>query len=194
MTVVCDDYLNFIYQDIKANQIHADKKNISETYGEILFSGVNQLLSSVNLTERDVFFDLGSGLGKLVLQVFMLSPAREVCGIELIPELHQQANLMADRTKRELPWFYTNGRQLRLMQGSFLSVSFSGATVVLISSPCFSPDLLCQLASIIDQTPTIHTVLTMRPLPMLERFVFKRAIRIHCSWDVALCYQLVAKQ
>lgn len=161
---------------------------IELTYGEILYPSMEKLLSKISLSEEDIFIDLGSGLGKLVLQVFLCTRVKEACGIEIIPTLHKQALLAAERVERELPAFYCNDRRLYFLQGSFLELPLERASIVLIGSPCFSPTMLDTLAQIISNIPRIHTVLTLRPLPLLEGFIFKEAVRVETSWDTALCY------
>jgi hypothetical protein len=62
------------------------------TYGEFPLASVARLLSQLPLGPDDVFVDLGSGGGRLVLGVSMLWPQLRACmGMELLPELHALA-------------------------------------------------------------------------------------------------------
>src|SRR3990167_7081695 len=151
---LCWRYLNLIYQDMHD---HSFKKNLSETNGEILYASINKLLSLIPLTKEDVFFDLGAGVGKIVLQVFLKTAVKEAAGIELLPELHEKAIIAVQKIQRDLPEFYADNRKLTMIQGSFLDVPFSNATVVLVGATCFPPSLLNALGKIIDKTPSIHT-------------------------------------
>ncbi|GIL50971.1 hypothetical protein Vafri_7046 [Volvox africanus] len=63
----------------------------SATYGEITVDGVMQLLRNVPLQQDDVLVDLGSGLGRLVLQVACSASLRRCVGIELSASRHKQA-------------------------------------------------------------------------------------------------------
>jgi hypothetical protein len=186
---LCQQYLHLLYQNIYGHGV-SDRQNtnISETYGEILYKSMDVLLSEIPLSAQDVFFDLGSGLGKVVIQVFLNSAVKESCGIEIIPELYQKSHLAAQKVQHELPDFYLGGRKLTFLLGSFLDISLATASVVLIGSPCFSQDILYPLGKIIDSMPSIHSVLTLRPIGTLKHFSFKKVIRIECSWDTALCY------
>lgn len=184
---LCQQYLHIVYHDVPVHGTYADQ-NIAKTYGEILYPGIDKLLSAITLTDDDVFVDLGSGLGKPVMQVFLKSTVREAYGIEIVPELHQQALLAAQRVENDLPDFYAGGRKCRFLLGDFLELPLTTATVVLICSQCYSQDMLLALSKIINHSTNIHTVLTLRPLPTLRRLPFKEAIRIECSWDTALCY------
>src|SRR5262245_5708685 len=87
---VCQQYLNILYHNIYGHRLnHRQNKSISETYGEILYPSIDKLLTELSLTEQDVFLDFGSGLGKVVIQVFLRSEVKESCGIEIIPELYE---------------------------------------------------------------------------------------------------------
>lgn len=182
---LCQQYLNILYCDAHP---HYKKQSLAEQQGEILYPSVNKLLSMAELSGQDVFADLGSGIGKLVTQAFLLSPVKEALGIEIVSELHQQAALTAQCLQEELPDFFVDDRKLTFLHGSFLELSIARATVVLICSTCFDQPLLQALGEIINATPGIRMVFSLRPISTLQRLVFKKTVRVECSWDSALCY------
>ena len=184
LSSLCQQYLQTIYRD----KVLPATTTIAETYGEIFYESVEKLLAAIPLTETDIFCDLGSGLGKLVAQVMLTTPAQEGRGIEINPHLHAQALLAKQRIEQDYPALVQQGRTLSFVNGDFLTAPLTGATVALIASPCFSPLLLNSLGKRLDATPTIHTVLSLRPIATLERLHFKKTIRVECSWDTALCY------
>lgn len=185
---LCQHYLDILYEGAVGHCEREKNNNMAETYGEILYPSVDKLLSKIQLSNEDVFVDLGSGLGKLALQVFLKSHVKEVCGIEIVPELHVQALKAALRVQSELPGFYQGDRKLTFLCDDFLEISLATATVVLICSPCFSQDIVYSLGEKINNTPSIRTVLALRPMPTLRHLSFKKTIRLECSWDTALCY------
>ena len=185
---LCQHYLMTLYSDALPKQDITSRAAVTETYGEITYSSVNKLISSISLTEQDVFVDLGSGKGQVVIHVFLNSLVKEACGIELLPKLHDRAIAASRRLQSELPVFFHGSRKINFLLGSFLDIPFTKATVVFINSTCFTQSLLNELGQLIENTPSIHTVLSLRPINTLKRLVFKKAIRIECSWDSALCY------
>ncbi len=187
---LCQHYLTILYSDEPPKQgtVTLSQNLIGETYGEILYPSINKLISSITLTEQDVFVDLGSGKGQVVIQLFLNSLVKEAYGIELLPKLHDSALAAAKRLRSELPDFFHETRKIHFLSGSFLDISFATATVAFINSTCFTQSLVNELGLIIENTPSIHTVLSLRPMGTLKRLVFKTAIRIECSWDSALCY------
>ena len=184
---LCEKYLSILYQNGADTQAHRSGSQITETLGEILSPSVNKLFSLMPLTSDDVFVDLGSGLGKIVIQAFLQSDVREAIGIEIVPWMHECATKAASRLQQHMPELFAN-RKLTFLSGDFLSTSFNAATVALINATCFGPELLHALGRIIEQTPSIHTVFSMRPIPDLQRLHFRRAVSVECSWDAALCY------
>lgn len=187
--LICQHYLALLYKNSRGGGIHTrQKENIAETYGEILYESVNKLFSFYSPHKQDIFIDFGSGLGKLVIQTFLNTEAKQVIGIEIIPELHQQSLFAATRVQAELPEFFAENRKLTFLLGDFFDFSFDTATIALISSPCFDQHMLHKLGNLINDTPSIHTVFSLRPITTLTRLTFKRTIRIEGSWDTALCY------
>lgn len=182
---LCQDYLTLLYPN---EQGHSSTKNLSETYGEILYPSMDKLISLLAMTEDDIFLDLGSGKGKIVTQVFLNSCVKEAKGIEILPHLHQVATHTADRLITELPEFFSGNRKLTFIQEDFFQTSLTGSTLAYLGSTCFNQSMLHQLGALINQTPSIHTVLTLRPMYFLKRFQLQQILRVECSWDSALCY------
>ncbi len=60
-------------------------------YGEISYEGLQALLEHMDVGPDSVFYDFGSGLGKVVSQCFITSGARKVVGIEMAETRHSQA-------------------------------------------------------------------------------------------------------
>jgi len=67
----------------------------ASVYGEVLPEGVQAVLDEINtampLTAEDVFYDLGSGTGKVAIHAALVTPCRRVVGIELADTRHQHA-------------------------------------------------------------------------------------------------------
>ena len=73
---------------------HKGNKHIkSDTYGEITWKGVNQIISCLDLEETKdlVFLDIGSGHGKMVMHMALQTPIKKSIGIELNKNRHKEA-------------------------------------------------------------------------------------------------------
>src|SRR5579863_2582879 len=101
----CQRYLQSIYQPLQDQSTRQKYKvdHINETNGEILYPSVNKLLSITPLTASDIFVDLGSGSGKITLQIFLTTLAQEARGIEIVPQLHQLALQAEQQVRQDLP-------------------------------------------------------------------------------------------
>lgn len=188
--IPCQNYLDSVFNPMLGDGARSleQKSQISATYGEILYPAIEKLISLTPLTQNDVFVDLGSGIGKIVLQVFMNTQVREARGIELSPELHAQAIQANQRIYSEFPHFYTHNRKIEFLSGSFLDISLTDVTIALVNSLCYSQAFLHQLGQVIDAAPSIHTFMSLRPILTMRRLKFKKAIPVECSWDTSLCY------
>lgn len=187
LDTLCQYYLSLLYHEVQREN-KPSREKISESYGEILYAGVDKLLATLPLSSEDIFIDFGSGLGKIVIQFFLKSPVKAAYGIEILPALHKQAEKIAQKLQNDLPEFYAENRKLEFISGSFLELPFMKATVALINSTCFTQALLNNLGKRIESSSTIHTVISTRPIRTLESLPFKKAISVECSWDSALFY------
>src|SRR5437773_12422235 len=63
---------------------------------------LRRVLPRRSVSERDVFLDVGSGMGRAVLEAAAAYPFARVIGIELVRELHEVAQQNMARTTRRL--------------------------------------------------------------------------------------------
>jgi hypothetical protein len=63
---------------------------------------LRRALPTSSVSERDVFIDLGSGMGRAVLEAAAVYPFRRVIGVELVEDLHEIAEQNMTRTSRRL--------------------------------------------------------------------------------------------
>lgn len=167
------------------------QSGINSTYGEMHYFSVKKLIHYLNITPEDVFVDLGSGLGKLALQVFIQSQAGKVIGIEALSFLNQQTYPVLPHAREKFPECWENNRVFKLIEDNFLTAHWEDPTIIYTCSTCFRMDLLDAIGLKINDTPSVKQVLSLRPLPTLNRFQLKRVFTVECSWDSALCYHYV---
>lgn len=182
---ICEQYLNILYRDTIAK---FTPYTIAETSGEILYGSIKKLIPHMSLSDKDVFADFGSAKGKIISQIFLTTPVQSAIGIEIVPEHHQIALKISEKIQNDLPHLYENNREMTFVCGDFLKISLQHITVALINATCFPPDLVDKLGAVINNTPSIRSVFSLRPLAKLQRLAFKKVIPIECSWDSTLCY------
>jgi len=184
MSKVIKEYVGSFYQDVDKKVF--TKKIISDTYGEILFEGIEKIVAKLALNSQDVIYDLGSGLGKPLLQIALQQEVQQLCGIEYNADLHFTAQATLKRFLYEAAKIIKT-KELNLIHGDFLRIPFSDATIVFILSTCFSHPMLEKLADKINQLEKIRYVISLKALPNLN-LSFKKSFRVECTWDSALCY------
>lgn len=92
-------------------------------YGEITNKGTDKLIDifKSNLTESDIFYDLGSGKGKLAIDIASKTSVKKVFGIELHKErFNESINSLKD----------LNIDNVSFINKDFLDVDLSKATIV----------------------------------------------------------------
>jgi hypothetical protein len=87
------------------------------------------------------FFDLGCGVGKVVMHMIIAGHARTATGIELDAGRHNASVLLAQELFSSGEFSTTtmagDGARLRLLQGNMLGFDLSEAEVLYLNQDCF---------------------------------------------------------
>lgn len=165
----------------------------NELYGELYYYSVVKLLKYLNITDQDHFLDLGSGVGKVVLQVFMSTKAASATGIEINNNRSIIANKIKNLVQQELPEIFTLKKTLNFISGDFLKHNFNNITIIYICSTVFSLELLHAIGEKINTMYNIRQIISFRHLSNLHNFQLTNKIFVHGDWDYAACYLYVRK-
>lgn len=193
-TTSCLDYMDTLYQGISGfisyqpgEKEERKKQKVFLTYGEILPSSMDVLIESLSIHSNDVFYDLGSGIGKVPLHFFLKTPVRKAVGIEASKERHHSANNVYRAIKQRFPEVFNNRCQLECIQENFLTANISDATIVYSCSTCFDETLLSEMGQVLDNCVNLKYVLTMKPIPMVFLTLLD-VFEVECTWDKVECY------
>lgn len=120
------------------------------TYGECTPEAVAHILTVAGAKPGEVFYDLGSGTGKMVVYAAFLVPLKKSVGVELLPELHDAAALAGDRYRKEIQPQFTDARRstaLSFLQGDIFEADLTDADIVVSHCcTCFDDALMQQLS------------------------------------------------
>lgn len=175
------------YYDVLAKPIKAASFALgNEVYGELYYYSVIKLLKQLHITEQDHFLDIGSGLGKLVLQVFLTTPAHSVTGIEINPQRHEIATNVQEQIIKRYPEH--TQRHLNMILGDFLYFHAPNVTIAYTCSTVFSYALLEAIGEKLNTIETLHTVVSLRKLPDLLNFRLSKKLFLQGTWDNTVCY------
>ena len=189
------------------NGNHLDSQAHHLTYGEVTPLGVRQLAYEMGIAKCDdqdyqtrrvdddhnndeseiVFYDLGSGVGRLVTQIYIDQPDRvaKAVGIELAEDRHSigavalegiiaeeqyEAEIFVNTAYDGGSMITTKPFPIQLIHGDALEVDFDPATThVFISSLCFPRNVLLELQKKLLRLSNIRVVAALNRLDLIHQ-------------------------
>lgn len=116
-----------------------------EVYGETSFEFVAQMVQKVGDRKDEVFIDLGSGVGQVVLQVAASISAKLCVGIEKAEVPASYAQSMSDAFKFWMNWFGKTFCEYRLFKGDFFLEKFrdtiNSSSFIFVNNFAFGPNV-----------------------------------------------------
>ena len=102
----------------------------NEGYGETGYKSFNIIIDNYKdyFNEDTVFYDLGSGLGKLVFHVGIMVNAKKSCGIEYSEKRYQHSINTLNKHKFD---------NISFINDNFINVDISDATVIYLDNTLF---------------------------------------------------------
>lgn len=144
---ITDEQIKKIYEEIDTNVSVSDPdmgELVKNTYGEILHESVEDLIKLIGVTKDDVFYDLGSGNGKVVLQFFINSPASKAYGIEYFPERSFISERALKKAYKLFPKLLdSDDRIISYQIKNIKNIHYlDNATIIFMCSTCYPSELL----------------------------------------------------
>ena len=149
------------------------------TYGELMPSATARLVEALKLDADDSFYDLGSGVGKVVLQVAMTVPVQRSIGIELVGTRHRIAQRMLAQLE---PTGLLRASECRFRRSDFMRARLTGATVIYTCSTAFSEEFMEELAAHLARRPTGLRWVTTQDLDDNPWWELEQTWRLDMSW------------
>ncbi len=170
----------------------ADKQRVlatrsSPTYGEILPHATTELAQELKLGPDDTFYDLGSGLGKVVLQLAMSVPLAGCFGLELVRNRHRIASNMLARVREQ---GLLLAAACEFHRANFMSAPLDDATVVYTCSTAFSAEFMNELAAHLARLPVGLRWVSTRGVQPNPWFEVETALWLDMSWRRATKVQV----
>ncbi|XP_049817740.1 histone-lysine N-methyltransferase, H3 lysine-79 specific isoform X3 [Aethina tumida] len=120
-----------------------------EVYGETSYELVCQMIDQIDITPDDVFIDLGSGVGQVVLQMAAATPCKVCFGIERADVPSRYAESMNKNFRSWMKWYGKKYGEYKLMKGDFLTEEhrerINQASIVFVNNFAFGPAVDHQL-------------------------------------------------
>ena len=189
--VITEEELDGVYKGvfgfIPQNEIHDIEivNHCSETYGELAFKGVQDLITNLkqldatnNDTANDaddlsdhVFMDLGSGCGRLILQMALQTNMRKLIGIELSSTRYNDS-ITALQSLHKLynsKILDLNNNRVSLIHDNFFNVNCWSESTILF---CFWTTFPISIKNQIVQT-------ALTQCPILKYFIVQDDVQNH---------------
>ena len=133
VSVINDLYVFSIKETLNRTSFE-DVEFGSPVYGEVLQEGSNNIFDALILnglmSENTVFYDLGSGLGKLVIHMSIQFPhIKKIVGIEYSKERYTKSKELCLQSGQPL-------KNLELLNSDFATVDIADATIIYVDDTC----------------------------------------------------------
>jgi SAM-dependent methyltransferase len=171
-----------ILKSYEAVDIPMHENYFSSGYGELLFDAIPILLSYYEFSKEDTLLDLGSGIGRFCMEIFLATTMKKVIGIELENNRHQIACQVKHLLQKYLSHENKSSRKLIFQQENIANYNFNEASVIYSCSLCFPAKLLKIISTKIEESPNIKAVFSFNPLD-LKKLTLKKEISIPTSWS-----------
>lgn len=134
-------------------------------YGEISLCALLDLLKEIDFSPNDIFYDLGSGIGKTLLAVKLCYPTLNVQGIEIIPSLHHAA---LEKYQEFLTEKKSKAEDFAIKHhlDNFLEYNFSDANIIFINATGYTTvEIEALLPKLLNLAPSTKIIVTSKTLP-----------------------------
>lgn len=133
----------------KNNILYKYSHFIPQVYGETSYELVCQMIDQIEITPDDIFIDLGSGVGQVVLQVAAATPCKICLGIEKAEVPSRYAESMNKNFRSWMQWYGKKFGDYKLIKGDFLNEEhrekINSASIVFVNNFAFGPNVDHQL-------------------------------------------------
>ena len=160
--------LNHLYEglpngdEIPLGDQHAiDASGGHEAYGELTVRGMRELRSRLRPQHGDVFYDLGSGCGRSVVQAALEWPVARAVGVELAASRHSVGQDALARVSED-----ALRARIVLRRGDIIACEgCEDATIVYVASLLFDDAFMSRLAARLSELPRLRAVATLTRFP-----------------------------
>lgn len=161
------------------------QQNIFLTYGEILPEGLAKLFNFIKPTVNDSFVDLGSGVGKAVMQSYLASEMTASYGVEIDKARNNIALEALEELKQSIPNFFTNkAKIIELHNTNIIDFDFNLVSIVFCNATCFGPNLMGVISNKINNSRSVRAVMSTCRIEGLVNLTQENIVDIEVSWHL----------
>ena len=147
-----------IFGSVSKRDINHSGARVEHNAGELTFSGAMEMMKHLgDLNEGDVFVDIGSGLGNVVVQVALQSNVGKSVGIDIREDLIELSRRRIEENKKQ----YNQLEKVNLINEDITvmnATELQDATIVFCNNKLFSPKAVLALGAILCDLPNAKLV------------------------------------
>ena len=151
----------------------------SAVYGEITPAAAEKLIEYINFKPKDVFYDLGSGVGKLIIQAALLGGPKKLVGIELSSSRHKMAQTVLKQAQEEK---LLKAKNVEFICGDILKRSLDEATVIYTCSTAFPGPFFNKVVNRIAQLKPGTLFISLDEAKPNKRLEAVDVLRLDMTW------------
>ncbi len=145
---------NYLYNNVDGYRVStiARTKFVGDTekllYGELPFETWEQIVALANPKKDGVFFDLGSGTGRVVMASHLLYEFKKCIGVELLEGLYNKACEVEENFNKTIkPQISTHigQRQLQFINADIFTADLSEADFIFMNHPFKDGEIFARL-------------------------------------------------
>jgi hypothetical protein len=175
-----------LYRDVDGFEIaqsqerRIERAKSSATYGEIMPAATVHLIDALQLGRDDVFVDLGSGVGKVVVTAALRSQVRRAVGVELACDRHRRGLGVVEAAQDQ---GVLRPGVVELRNENVMRTDLTGATVLYTCSTAFPYAFTERLARRVRKLGRPVRFVTLQELDSdLPGFALDAILRLDMSW------------
>lgn len=128
-----------------------------QTYGELSFNSVIHILEILRPSSDEIFMDLGSGIGHVVLQMSAMYHIKKCVGIEIAEVPANFAARMSTTFTQIMKWLNKSYAEFELIKGDFFAEEYRQrifeSTIIFVNNMAFSAETNNKLEQIVMGLP-----------------------------------------
>lgn len=133
----CKSLINSLYSNFNPHSLQENEQSLitkgggSDLYGEIAYETFQIIMNKLKPKYKDTFVDLGSGLGKTVIQAYLDCNIKKCIGIELSPTRYAEA--VKAKNKLEHGGYKKYRQKIEFWNKNLFDANISDATIILLN-------------------------------------------------------------
>ncbi len=159
------------------------------TYGTISNQCVTNMIKILNIGDKDIVYDLGSGVGNLIFKMLFSAGIRKGIGFEVIKDRYNVSNNIKKQIIMNYPEFHG---KIEFYNANFKTIldsnRFADATIIYTSSLMFTDETMNLIVEIAKRCRNLRYLISLKANihPNLE---FHSRQSCACSWG-RCCYYI----